>query len=869
MPAGEYTVNVTFMGFLAKTYAVSLGSESATKTLDVALKPSLLNFGVISVTASRTPEKIVDAPASVSVVKAEDIQERTTLTPTEHIKGLPAVDVASTGLNQSNAVVRGFNSIFSGALLVLVDDRLARVPSLRFNAYNFISTPNDDIERIEIVSGPGSALYGPNTANGVMHLVTKSPFESQGTTVSLGGGERSLDIGSIRHAGSYQNRIGYKVSAQYYQGNDWESSEPAEPDKIQLVRLTTSGEETVGDSIVNNRDFDIEKITADARVDFLVNEDISLRLNSGFNRASSIELTGLGAGQAIDWSYNYYQARAKYKDLFVQAFVNMSDAGDTYLLSSGRLIVDKSRLWVAQMQHRYAPSDRINLTYGVDAIYTRPNTGATINGRHEDDDNIDELGVYLQSDMKLSDKVKLIAAARVDDNNRLKDMVFSPRAALVYQPKPTQNFRATYNRAYSTPDNNNLFLDILQRPDVFGIGAAFGPSRAIDLRVQGVPETGFTWRMGDEGPAFHSPFAPMLGESYTSSDYIDFNDPDFTDVMWTVGRGATLSGLSDTLAARGYSSAEIAAVVGAVNSVAPLGASGVTNTLMTFDPDIKGFVKSSVDDIADIKRLEPTITQTFELGYKGDLGNRFSFSVDAYRTNKDNFIGPLTVETPNVFLDPASLQLYLGPQFATNYAAASDATKAALNALDTNGNGTPVDELTAMFTGGAASIPFGTASPEQAYVPDAVLVTYRNFGDVSFYGTDFAFAFHLRQNWDLGGSYSYVSKNFFAKNDDQVHDINLNAPKHKFALSLRWSHQEHGLTAQTRFRFVDAFDMDSPFFGSTVESYRIVDLNVGWRFFEATNLSVTVQNLLDEKHIEFVGGPELGRLAIARITQTF
>lgn len=863
VPAGEYTVNISFMGFLAKSYQVSFESESASETIDAGLKPNLLNFGVISVTASRTPEKTVDAPASVSVVNSEDIQERITLTPTDHIKGLPAVDVASTGLNQSNAVVRGFNNIFSGGLLVLVDDRIARVPSLRFNAYNFISTPNSDIDRIEIVSGPGSALYGPNTANGVMHMITKSPFESQGTTISLGGGERSLGIGSIRHAGSYQDRIGYKISAQYYQGNDWESSEPTEPDTLQLVRLTTSGEETVGSPIANNRNFDIERIAADARVDFLVNEDLSLRVNGGFNRASSIELTGLGAGQAIDWTYNYYQARMKYKDLFIQGFVNMSDAGDTYLLTSGRMIVDKSKLWVAQMQHRYSPSESINLTYGVDAIYTRPNTEGSINGRHEDDDDIDEVGAYLQSDMKLNDKFKLIAAARIDDNNRLKDLVFSPRAALVYQPNSSQNFRATYNRAYSTPDNNNLFLDILQKPDVYGIGAGFSESLGyepnIDLRVQGVPESGFTWRMTDAGPSFRSPFAPLAG--LTTSDFIDFNDPAFTNVMWTVGRGAVLANVPPALQA-------------AVALVAPPTVTGVNNTLMTLDPDIGSLVPSTVNDIADIDRLEPTITNTFELGYKGDLGNRFSFSFDAYRTDKDNFIGPLTVETPNVLLDPATLAAYLGPQFAASYAAASPTTQGTLLLLDEvsaggNGNGTPVDELTAMFTSGAASIPFGTVSPEQAYVPDAVLVTYRNFGDVSFYGADFAFAYHLHRSWDLGGSYSYVSKNFFEKNEDQVHDINLNAPQHKFALSLRWSHSEHGLTAQARYRWVDAFEMDSPFFGSVVESYRILDLNVGMRLLETTRLSLTIQNLLDDKHIEFVGGPELGRLAIVRITQTF
>ena len=63
-------------------------------------------------------------------------------------------------------------------------------------------------------SGPGSALYGPNSANGVMHILTKSPFGSEGTTVTLGSGERSVLTGALRHAGSFDDRIGYKISGK-------------------------------------------------------------------------------------------------------------------------------------------------------------------------------------------------------------------------------------------------------------------------------------------------------------------------------------------------------------------------------------------------------------------------------------------------------------------------------------------------------------------------------------------------------------------------------------------------------------------------------------------------------------------------------
>lgn len=874
VPSGTYSVRVTFVGYAPRTYRNITISPGETITRDVALTPSPINLNAISVSASRRREKIVDAPAAVSVVDDEAVAARTTLTVTEHVKIQPGVDIATTGLVQSNMVVRGFNNIFSGALLVLTDNRIARVPSLRFNAYNFIPTTNADIERIEIVSGPGSALYGPNSATGVMHVISKSPFGSEGTTVSLGGGERDVMIASFRHAGSYQSKFGYKITAEYYQGNDWESSDPAEPDSVRLFKPSPTGPIPVGGVISNERNFDVDKFSGEARMDYFFNDDASIVLSGGLNQANQVELTGLGAAQAIDWRYWYTQAKFNYKNLFVQGFVNASQSGDTYLLQTGQLIIDRSRLWAGQVQHYVEPTDQLMLTYGFDALFTRPNTESTINGRNEEKDNINEYGVYAQADYKLSDQWRLLGATRMDDHNRLEDLIFSPRAGVVFQPTPDHNLRATYNRAFSTPDNNNFYLDIVQAVDPFGVGSAFEPSIGfspdIDIRVQGVPENGFHWRYDSNGPMFRSSFAPVAG--LTTEDFISMNDPLFTNVMWGLGRGATISGIEGQLQEAGLDQPTIDAAIAAVDGVTPNAVSGVNNIMRSFDIDGRTFVISTMDDIADINPMKPTITETFELGYKGTFADRFRFSVDLYRTKKFDFIGPLQVESPNVFLDPATLQTYLGPQFAANYAAASDQDKALLDQLDNpafggNGNGSPVDELTAIFTSGAAGIPFGTVTPEEMLNPDAVLVTYRNFGDIAFYGLDFGFAYHLTHHWNIGGSYSYVSKNFWDKTEEnQVHDIYLNAPKHKFGGHIQYSNPSLGLDTRARVRWVDAFDMISPFYGTTVQSFVVVDLNASYRILPSTALSLTVQNVFDNKHIEFVGAPEIGRLALLRVT---
>ncbi|MDF1544937.1 MAG: TonB-dependent receptor [bacterium] len=856
LESGLYSIVVTYVGFAPEVISGVQLSDNDSKSLELSLVPSAVNLGAVSVTASRRQEKSVEAPASISVVGGEEIEARPALTPTEHVKGLPAVDVASTGLNQSNVVVRGFNNIFSGALLVMTDNRIARVPSLRFNAYNFIPTASDDIKQIELVSGPGSALYGPNSADGVLHIITKTPFESEGTTVSVGGsGERKVVTTSFRHAAVLSDRVGFRFSGQYYEGVDWRHTEPDEQFE---------------------RDLAIDKLSGEGRVDFLLSDDVMLIFNGGVSNNNGIELTGLGAGQVIDWSYTYGQARLTYKDLFAQGFINVSDAGDTYLLNTGNAIVDKSKLIVGQLQHYYALNDGQRFTYGLDAIYTRPATESTINGRNEDDDNVDEIGLYLQSETDLNDKFRFVAAARYDDNSRLADPVFSPRAALVYSPEQSHTFRLTYNRAFSTPDNNNLFLDLKALPDVGDLGATFAPSLgfdpAIDVRAQGVPSRGFQWDLTDGNPMFASSYSPLLGNS--PDQYYEFDDLAIQNAFWGFGSNVVMAGLQVQLGQSINNPGQLAAVMAAIERSIPGTIVGVDNDLAVLNPNSGSFDPYSAGDLADIDPIDPTITQTFEVGYKGVIENRLAVSVDLFYSKKNDFVGPLTVESPNLFLNQPDLFNVLLDSIGDHFSMSPTDSAMLATVLDPvssggNGNGTAADELAAIFSDKPSQIPYGTASPNGAFDPEMILVTYRNFGDIDYFGTDLSLSYHVNQHWDIGGSFSWVSDNFWEKSDDQPHDINLNAPKYKAALFANWHDPADGFNVAGRLRWVDAFEMDSPFFGSRVPSYSLVDLNLGASLGWDSRLTVNVQNLFNQKHIEFIGGAELGRLTLFRLSKSF
>lgn len=821
VPAGIYAVTVSYIGYAKKTIAEVALAAGDVKALEVPLTHIGIEFNPVIITASRRPEKIFEAPAAISVVEANQIETRSTFTAAEHLKALPAVDFASTGINQSLVVLRGFNNVFTGALLPLTDYRVARVPALRFNAFNLIPTANEDIERIEVVSGPGSALYGPNSANGVMHIITKSPFGSEGTTLSAGGGERVAFSGALRHANSFNNRFGYKISGQYYKGKDWESYDAQEPDSFGVA----------GNKVrAPGRDFDVEKIAGEARMDFRLNDNLTSIFTAGYSRVSDIELTGLGAVQIKNYGLGFLQQRLLYKNLFVQAVYNRIDAGDSYLLRTGVPVVDKSVVYAGQIQHELALGNVLRLTYGLDLLQTRPDSRGTIYGRNESKDNVNEIGAFLQTEAKLAAKINLIGALRVDDHNRMKDRVISPRAALVYDLNADQNLRFTYNRAFSTPTTNNLFLDLV---------AGKIPQTPYVIRALGVPfESGFTFRRGSDGrPLMMSPFIP-------NSAFL----PATVNSVWPVLRQLLIAG----------SPADLQALLNA-SLPAQLNTT-VAGDLRTLNPTTAGF--DLVADVKNVEPIKPTITNSFEIGYKALLKENIFLTAEVYRTRVEAFGGPLIVETPNVFANPQQLAGALQP-----------AAGAIVNALVAKG--VPLAQAqaqaTAIVTGlvtSAARIPFGLIAPKETASATDIILTYRNFGDVSLTGADFSLTYSAGPHWKFSGNYSYVSDDFFPKSATQPHDIALNAPRHKAGLSAQYGNLPNGLNTQLRLRYVEGFPVNSGVYIGALQTYTVADLDFSCDVGSGTKFLLAAQNLFDRHYREFVGAPIVGRLLIARLSQS-
>jgi iron complex outermembrane receptor protein len=874
IPLGQYEVSVSFIGYSTATFTVGFEAPGEVTSIDAALRQKGFRANPITITASRRREKLLDAPAAISVLRAEDVESRPTLTAGEHLKSLPAVDMITTGVNSSRVVVRGFNDNLASSLLTLVDNRIAQIPSVRLTALQLIPMANDDIEKIEVLAGPASALYGPNAANGVVHIVTKSPLDYPGTTVSVGGGERDVFTGSVRHARRFGDSFAYKVVAQYYTGRDFEFSDPVEIDARNTAILAGASEDTLR---IGARDFDVQNLAFDVRADYRFRPDFVTTVNGGFTRGTNIEISPTGAVQADQARVLYGQARLRRDDLFLQTFVNHFDSGNSFSLRTGDRFVENTTFFVAQAQHSLPVGDWQRFTYGADAFLDRRDTEGTTNGRNEDDDSTNELGAYVQSDTDITGRVQLVAASRLDYHNRLDDLAFSPRVAVVVRPRLGKTIRVSYNRAFETPANNELFTDILGQRDVFQLGptqSLFGFNPGVDLRAQGTPESGFTFRRSGNGALlFRSPFAPMDPRGLTRSSYIEVNDPVFTDVMWDVTRTLLTVGLPQQLADQGIlASEQVDAVAQALQAVLPENVTGVENAVRLLDLQEGQFLATGGPRQVD--PLSVTRTETIEAGFKGLFRERVLLGFDVYRTRVKNLIGPFLAASPSVFLDTESLRQTLQPAIQEALSSPElQQERETLLPLDRiafigNQDGDPSGEIAGLISLSAGQIPLGNVTPEQAYDPTALLLVRRNFGDLSVYGFDAYTTVYPNDSWTVGASYSFLNDNFFSRLSD-VDDVSLNAPRHKFTASIQ--RRTRLLQGQLRIRYVGGFPVKSDIYSGHVDPYTVVDLSLNYAipFTRDTRLGLSIQNLTNNKHREFVGVPEIGRLSLVRLTQSF
>ncbi|MBI65864.1 MAG: hypothetical protein CMG64_06195 [Candidatus Marinimicrobia bacterium] len=220
-------IKVSYIGYEIFEKLIKWSSSDVNNVilLDVYLKSSNVEVDETLVTSQRRQDKVTDAPAAIEIISASDIKRESSTNLGSYLKGIKGVDYTASGINNYSISVRGFNSSFTTRLLTLTDGRVAAIPALRVINYSLIPQSSKDVESIEVVLGPSTALYGANAHSGVVSINSKSPADSEGFDVSLSGSindARDLYKFDTRYAKKINRNLSFKFSGSYVQANEWE-----------------------------------------------------------------------------------------------------------------------------------------------------------------------------------------------------------------------------------------------------------------------------------------------------------------------------------------------------------------------------------------------------------------------------------------------------------------------------------------------------------------------------------------------------------------------------------------------------------------------------------------------------------------------
>ncbi len=882
LPVGTYVLIFTFTGYQNTELSVTVSLVDPV-VLDVALKPGV-ELDPLQVTAGRRREKALYAPASISILSGRDIELEAPQTAVRALRNVTALDMVQTGVDRHEVALRGFNSAFSGSPHVLTDYRQASAAVIGVNVHSIMPVLPIDVERVEVVRGPGSALYGPGVDAGVIHYISKDPFTYPGLTLAVAGGEQSLMNVQGRLAGVVAGRLGLKVTGTLGRANDF-TLEACEEELLRAQRFSECPDELDAQQLYIDgpRDNRFRKAGLTLSAEYRFGKSTSLIFSGGTGQVSTTVLSGVGTLQGVNYVSSFGQVRFNSGPFFAQAYLNSSDSNDTYVYS-GDAVVERSTQTSIQAQYDMSfGGDRQELIAGIDLELLSPNSGGTVHGRNEGNDYIQELGVYAQSKTRLSERLDLVAALRADFHTVFQRVWLSPRAALVYKASPVSSMRLTLNSAVVHPAVISLFLDHVASRIPIGGG------NEMLVRARG-GTGGYTW--------YRNAAYTQLGAPTDLVASCLLPGLEGTDMPVGLSTGVVYNLMYEGLVA--IPNEELAQMLldalGLDAGLLPLLTSQVDHIKGLLHPDqtvVDGFSSGALgllnlgtqaidpapNELEPLPGIKPKISRTIELGYRSIINDHILISADVYYTEQKNFAGALQMKTPFVLVP--GLTHDLARDLAAGIAGNADLLHAMELIELLVGVDLSPEEAANLLMGLAegdlpdASTPVGVVQPRENHagaglVPE-LLITYPNFGHITYFGADLAAQVLLSESADVFANMSWVSDDFFDHTETgeklETAVLALNAPAFKFKVGGTWRHGS-GLLLTASGRYVSGFRMISGQYIGSVDPYLLMDLGVGYQLRRGLRADLNVSNMTNNVRREFIGAPKIGRVATVRILYT-
>ena len=458
-------------------------------------------FGEITVvSAARRAQRISEAPAAISVITDEDITASGAITIPDLLRMVPGIDVMQ--ITASDLVVnsRGYNKEMSNKMLVLIDGRHAYWDFYGIILWDSFPIVLEDIKRIEIIRGPGAALYGANAFSGVINIITKSPQEVKGTHVFLTGGTVNTYLGSVIHAGGNE-RIAYKATVGVDEVNHWNN------------HSIPSRDAKKGQASINLR----------------LGEASHLSFEGGINQGSGETLSGIGK---MNRKQDMRHAKA---DLNMSGFIT-------------RVFWTRSRGDAIQ-EPGFKPYFFIGNTYDIESQYLfnlGDKNSAIIGGNYRlnvvesnmiDRDHRQKLiAAYFQDEYKPSENFTLTVGLRYDKHPLVQRQI-SPRANMMFAPTRDHHFRLSYGTAFRSPSFIESYL--YENSDISKLISPLLPANTFIVKARGnpdlLPERITSYEIGYQaalGPRFRARADLFYNNLW---DFISFKTVKIQDVSQLLG----------------------------------------------------------------------------------------------------------------------------------------------------------------------------------------------------------------------------------------------------------------------------------------------------------------------------------------------
>ena len=399
-------------------------------------KLSLEQLGNVEVTTvSKNPQQVQKTPAAVFVITQEDIRRSAATSIPEALRLAPGVEVAQIDGNHWSVSIRGFAGQFSKSLLVLVDGRSVYTPLFEGVYWDLPYVMLEDVERIEVVRGPGGTIWGSNAVNGVINIITRNATSTQGALATLGAGSVNQGTGAIRYGGSAGKDINYRIYGMgAIRGHEFHP----DGDQFDRWRMGQMGFRTDWKSG--------QKDTFTVQGDVYRGESGERAFIASFSPPAEIQKDGKGYVSGGNLLARWQHTTGEGSDIQIQAYFDRTNRQD-FELGETRDTFD-----VDFVQHTRV-HDGQELTWGLGARVSPSNfiqTSAGVNFLpNKQTDSI--YSGFVQYELPIvRDKLTLTAGTKLEHNN-FSGFEYQPSVRLLWTPTAHQSFWGAVTRAVRTP----------------------------------------------------------------------------------------------------------------------------------------------------------------------------------------------------------------------------------------------------------------------------------------------------------------------------------------------------------------------------------------------------------------------------------